>query len=133
MPAQLVPITVGSALPVVISRPVILIGRHPECDVRINLPQVSRRHCCVAMAYDRLVIRDLGSSNGVRVNGRVIEEAQLDLGDEVAIAHIIYRLVDDPAPKPKPKAQPPQGPGPTPSKGDDSIIDISDDFIPLDD
>jgi predicted component of type VI protein secretion system len=131
MPAQLVPIAVGSAPPVVLSRPVILIGRHPECDVRINLPQVSRRHCCVAVAYDRLVIRDLGSSNGVRVNGKVVEEAQLEAGDEVAIAHLVYRLVDDPAPKPIPRT--PQAATLTPSSSDDSIIDISDELIPLED
>ena len=75
-----------------ISSPVILIGRHPECDVRIDSPQVSRRHCCVALAYDRLVIRDLGSRNGVRVNGRLVDEAQLRPGDEVAIAQFLYRL-----------------------------------------
>ena len=100
MSAQLVPIKAGSAPPVAISRPVILIGRHPECDVRIDSPQVSRRHCCLAMAYDRLVIRDLGSRNGVRVNGRVVDEARLNAGDEVAIAHFIYRLEGlSPAPR----------------------------------
>ncbi len=104
MPAQLVPINAGSAPVVLISRPVILIGRHLECDVRIDSPQVSRRHCCLAMAYDRLVIRDLGSSNGVRVNGQIVDEAHLNLGDEVAIAHFVYRLVGD---VPVPRATPP--------------------------
>ena len=103
MSARLVPIH-SSALPAVaISRPVILIGRHPECDVRIDSPQVSRRHCCVALAYDRLVIRDLGSRNGVRVNGRVVDEYQLRNGDEVAIAQFLFRLEADAAPAP-PKA-----------------------------
>src|SRR3954468_14998982 len=94
MSAQLVPINAGSAPAVLISRPVILIGRHPECDVRIDSPQVSRRHCCLALAYDRLVIRDLGSRNGIRVNGLLVEEAHLVHGDEVAIGPLIYRLED---------------------------------------
>src|SRR5258708_3501837 len=92
MSVQLVPIKAGSAPPVPITRPVILIGRHPECDSRPGSPQVSRRHCCLAMAYDRLVIRDLGSRNGVMVNGKVVDEARLSPGDEVAIAHFLYRL-----------------------------------------
>jgi pSer/pThr/pTyr-binding forkhead associated (FHA) protein len=130
MSAQLVPINPGSAPAVLISRPVILIGRHPECDVRLDSPQVSRRHCCVALAYDRLMIRDLGSSNGVRVNGRVVDEARLNHGDEVAIAHFLYRLVEvAPIPQSTAPPRPPQIPvdlaGP--------IIDLSDDFIPLDD
>lgn len=130
MPAQLVPINAGSAPAVLISRPVILIGRHVECDVRLESPQVSRRHCCLAMAYDRLVIRDLGSSNGVRVNGRLIDEARLTNGDEVAIAQFLYRLVEDvPDPRLAPTTRAPQ----PPPRRDDPIIDLSDDFIPLDD
>src|SRR5262249_55978075 len=54
--------------------------------------KISRRHCCVAMAYDRVVIRDLGSRNRVRVNGQVVEEACLQSGDELAIGPILYRL-----------------------------------------
>jgi pSer/pThr/pTyr-binding forkhead associated (FHA) protein len=130
MPAQLVPIGVGPVPTILLSRPVILIGRHPECDVRIDLPQISRRHCCVAMAYDRLVIRDLGSSHGVRVNGQVVEEAQLEAGDEVAIAHLIYRLIID---APTPRSPTTRGSGQTRPADDEPIIDLSDDFIPLDD
>jgi pSer/pThr/pTyr-binding forkhead associated (FHA) protein len=73
-------------------RPVLLIGRHLECDVRIDSAKISRRHCCIAMAYDRVLIRDLSSRNGVRVNGRVVEEARLEAGDELAIGPILFRL-----------------------------------------
>jgi hypothetical protein len=48
--------------------------------------------------YDRLQIRDLGSRNGVRVNGLVVEEARLDPGDEVAIGPLIDRLEDRSSP-----------------------------------
>ena len=93
MTYQLIPTEKGSRPPIPLQRPVLLIGRHPECDVRIDLPKISRRHCCLALAYDRVLIRDLGSHNGVRVNGRVVEEATLQVGDEVAIGPLIYRLV----------------------------------------
>jgi pSer/pThr/pTyr-binding forkhead associated (FHA) protein len=93
MTYQLIPIERGSLPAISLHRPVLLIGRHPECDVRINLPKISRRHCCVALAYDRVLIRDLGSHNGLRVNGKLVEEARLHAGDEVAIGPIIYELV----------------------------------------
>jgi len=136
MSVQLVPINAGSAPSVLISRPVILIGRHPECDVRIDSPQISRRHCCLALAYDRLSIRDLGSRNGVRVNGQVIDESRLKPGDEIAIAQFLYRLeslveaqVLPRVPKPTPAPSTPKG-KPVPPM---PIIDLDDDFIPLDD
>jgi pSer/pThr/pTyr-binding forkhead associated (FHA) protein len=97
MTYQLIPVDKGSTRPIPVHRPVLLIGRHPECDFRIELPMISRRHCCVALAYDKIFVRDLGSHNGVRVNGRVVEEAMLQAGDEVAIGPLIYRLVAESA------------------------------------
>jgi predicted component of type VI protein secretion system len=131
MSVQLIPINAGSAPAVLISRPVILIGRHLECDVRIDSPQVSRRHCCVAMAYDRLVIRDLGSRNGVRVNGQVVDEARLKPGDEVAIGQFLYRL-ESLEPAPQPARTPSPMIAPPSAKTVPPIIDLDDDFIPLD-
>ena len=92
MSFRLIPLIRGTAPLIVLQRPVLLIGRHLECDVRINSPKVSRRHCCLAMAYDRVLIRDLGSRNGVRVNGRSVDESRLYEGDELAIGPILFRL-----------------------------------------
>src|SRR5436853_3220043 len=92
MSFQLVPLIKGTAPIIALHRPVLLIGRHIECDARIDLPKISRRHCCVAIAYDRVSVRDLGSRNQVRVNGQVVEEARLQPGDEMAIGPILYRL-----------------------------------------
>jgi pSer/pThr/pTyr-binding forkhead associated (FHA) protein len=131
MPARLVPLTPGSAPVVTLQRPVVLVGRHPECDVRIDLPQVSRRHCCIALAYDRLLVKDLGSRNGLRVNGRRVEEAQLRPGDEVAIAHVIYRLEEFATAPP-----PPARPVPQPARSSDLPVAAgksADELIPLDD
>ena len=52
MSVRLVPLTAGEGPIVALQRPVVLIGRHPECDVRLDKPEVSRRHCCLALAYD---------------------------------------------------------------------------------
>src|SRR6516165_4632761 len=95
MTYQLIPSEQGNSTAISLHRPVLLIGRHPECDVRIDLAKISRRHCCVALAYDRILIRDLGSRNGVRVNGRLVDEARLIGGDEVAIGPLIYRVVEE--------------------------------------
>jgi len=112
MPAQLVPLSHGVAPPIPVQRPVVLIGRHEECDVRIDLPGVSRRHCCLALAYDRLLIRDLGSRHGVHVNGLKVDEARLSFGDEIAIGPVLYRLEDAPSPAPAPRTAPAPAPSP---------------------
>jgi pSer/pThr/pTyr-binding forkhead associated (FHA) protein len=113
MSARLVPLIPGSAPIVPLGRPVLLVGRHPECDVRFDLPSVSRRHCCLALAYDRVTIRDLGSRHGIRVNGEPRDESRLRPGDEIAIGPLLFRFEEEPpapraktASKPKGKAAP---------------------------
>lgn len=138
MSARLVPMTLGAGPTILVQRPVVMVGRHPESDVRIDLPQISRRHCCLALAYDRVVIRDLGSRNGLWVNGRRLEESLLHPGDEVVIGSLFYR-VEDPdvapaAPSPAVSAKPKPGlpkPPSLPSLPIDST-DTDDDLIPLD-
>ncbi|SIO59077.1 FHA domain-containing protein [Singulisphaera sp. GP187] len=141
MSSQLVPMTPGTFPAIPLQRPILLIGRHPECDVRLDLPKISRRHCCVALAYDRVMIRDLGSRNGLRVNGRLIEEAQLHPGDEVAIGPILYRVesliappqspVPAPAPRPAVKVAKSPKPSSLPSLPT-PVNDADSDLIPLD-
>jgi pSer/pThr/pTyr-binding forkhead associated (FHA) protein len=92
MSFRIVPLKKGTVPVIALYRPVLLIGRHPDCDIRLESRKISRRHCCVAMAYDRVLIRDLGSRNGVRVNGKLCEEARLYPGDELAIGPLIFRL-----------------------------------------
>lgn len=138
MPTRLAPLIPGSANPIALNRPVLLIGRHPECDIRIDLPQLSRRHCCIALAYDRATIRDLGSRHGVRLNGRVIHEARLVAGDEVAIGHLLYRFEDTnaqaPPPAPAAQAQPqPQAkPAALSPDEEESLSKLAVDFEELD-
>jgi len=92
MPSRLVPLNPHQGPVISLTRPIFLVGRHPECDIRIDLPQISRRHCCLAMAQDQIIIRDLGSRHGVWLNGRQIQESRLRPGDEIAIGHLLYRL-----------------------------------------
>ena len=90
MPPQLVAMTDGPNIP--LDKPIVLIGRHQECDIQIPSRKISRRHCCVAQVYNYLVVRDLGSTNGVRINGIRSIEGKLEPGDEVTIGNLSYRV-----------------------------------------
>ncbi len=72
----------------------LVVGRHPQCDTRLDSIRISRRHCCMSPDGDGVVVRDLGSTNGIRINGRRVEMGRLRAGDELSIAHIRYRLED---------------------------------------
>jgi hypothetical protein len=103
MPAQLVSLTDGPNI--LIDKPILLIGRHPECDIVIDSRKISRRHCCIAQINDYLVVRDLDSTNGIRVNGVRVLEGKILEGDEVLIGNSRFRLtwkLDQP---PDPPAQ----------------------------
>ena len=80
---------------IALDKPVVLIGRHPDCDVQLQSQKISRRHCCIAQVNGQVVVRDLGSTNGIRLNGTVVQEARLVVGDELAIANVRFRLEQD--------------------------------------
>lgn len=89
MAARLVPLGVGS--PIIIDKAIVLIGRHPDCDAVLQTSvKVSRRHCCVAQVNDHFKIRDLGSMNGIRLNGERVREGDLHFDDEVAIGDVRF-------------------------------------------
>lgn len=93
MSAFLVPLDPGLCL-IPLEKAIVLIGRQSDCDVSLtHSRKVSRKHCCVAQVNDAFVVRDLGSTNGVFINGsRVRKEAGLTLGDELAIGDVRFRL-----------------------------------------
>ena len=92
MPMILSPAKDGA--PIVIDKAVIMIGRHPTCDVVLNdSRKVSRKHCCLVQVNDKFFVRDLGSMNGIKVNGkRVKKESQLNLGDLLTVGDVDYRF-----------------------------------------
>jgi pSer/pThr/pTyr-binding forkhead associated (FHA) protein len=77
---------------ITLDRATIVVGRHPNCDTRLDSMRVSRHHCCMIRENDQVVVRDLGSTNGIRINGERVETGRLRPGDELSIAHIRYRL-----------------------------------------
>jgi len=93
MPAHLLSLTDGPSI--LLDKPILLFGRHADCDVQLNSKKVSRRHCCIAQVGENLVIRDLGSTNGVKVNGERVVEAVLTPGDELVIGNFRYQVCGD--------------------------------------
>jgi hypothetical protein len=80
------------ALPDHPSRPVT-IGRAPDCDCHLVEPSVSRRHAQLRRVDETWLLRDLGSSNGTRLNGlRVTEEIEVRPGDQLSLGGVRYRL-----------------------------------------
>lgn len=71
----------------------ILIGRDPGCDVRLPNPAVSRRHARLARMYGDYYLEDLGSTNGVSLNGRRVRKHLLKDGDVLQITPFRLRFV----------------------------------------
>jgi Protein of unknown function (DUF3662)/FHA domain len=63
----------------------LVIGRLPECGVVLQDANVSRRHAELRRNGESVVVTDLGSTNGTRVNGAPVREQVLSSGDEVSV------------------------------------------------
>jgi predicted component of type VI protein secretion system len=92
MVPQLIPL--DGTNPIAVDKPILFFGRHPDCDVvLVNSRKVSRKHCCLAVIDNYLVIRDLGSMNGLRVNGQPVrKEARVNIGDEFHVGDVGFKV-----------------------------------------
>jgi hypothetical protein len=70
---------------VVLGAEPVVIGRLPECAVVLSDPNVSRRHAQVTRQGTEIVVADLQSTNGTRVNGVPVRERVLHDGDEITV------------------------------------------------
>ncbi|GAC1440607.1 MAG: DUF3662 and FHA domain-containing protein [Solirubrobacteraceae bacterium] len=67
-----------------------VIGRSRDCDIVIGSADVSRRHASIELTPDGWAITDLGSTNGVRINGRALRGAQLlNAGDAIELGNTL--------------------------------------------
>jgi pSer/pThr/pTyr-binding forkhead associated (FHA) protein len=91
MQAKLIPIDEGSAI--AITRDVTVVGRtRGLCDVVLEQSSVSKLQCLIAKTDGLLFIRDLGSTNGTKVNGQRVTRGALLPGDELAFASVKFRV-----------------------------------------
>jgi predicted component of type VI protein secretion system len=129
-----------------LARDVTVLGRRHDCDLRIPLPVVSRRHCQLSQNEDSLKLRDLGSRWGTYLNGKKVDkdkDVAVKAGDYVRIGPLTFvcqingqpQKITPPGKKAPPAAKtPPKPPKAAAPAGDDDLsdLDVSDSFLNLD-
>jgi len=73
-----------------VTRDMTVIGRREDCDFRIPLGDVSRKHCRLIKDDGTLRIEDLGSSNGTFINGERVQQAELHAGDTLQVGPVVF-------------------------------------------
>lgn len=91
MRAQLIPLDGGP--PVEVAKEMMLIGRQEDCDLCLDHKSVSKMHCVLVKTDGLLLLRDLGSTNGTRVNGTRVRRAALLPNDKVSVANCHFRVL----------------------------------------
>ncbi|HEX8854235.1 MAG TPA: DUF3662 and FHA domain-containing protein [Thermoleophilaceae bacterium] len=76
---------VGAGRRTVLSGERVVMGRSRDSDIVLDDPNVSRQHAELRNRGEGWVVRDLGSTNGIKVNGRRVEQASLQPGDEITL------------------------------------------------
>ena len=77
---------------IVINKVSSLIGRNPACDISIDHGSISRQHCLLQITDRGLHIKDLGTTNGTRVNGIALTEGYVNVGDKITMGHLVFFL-----------------------------------------
>jgi pSer/pThr/pTyr-binding forkhead associated (FHA) protein len=77
-----------------LNKPQLTIGRSPFCDVIVSSSSVSQEHVELQNDDGVWYLRDLGSSNGTLVNGDLLEEGELRLGDKLTLGAVEFELYD---------------------------------------
>lgn len=73
----------------------IVVGRDHSCEMHILHPSISRQHCEIWAEAGRYRVRDMGSTNATRLNGRIVEVADLADGDHLTIGESILKFIGD--------------------------------------
>jgi hypothetical protein len=90
MKAELIPI--DGAPPIPIDRDVTVLGRREYCDIRIDDPSLSKRHCVLVKTEGLLVVRDLATTNGTKVKGQKVRWAALLPNDRIAFGTVKFQV-----------------------------------------
>jgi adenylate cyclase len=85
---ELVPAGGGDTIPLL--RPDMTLGRRESCDICLQFPNISGMHCELIFRGGYWTVRDLNSTNGIKVNGVRVQARPLKPGDEITIAKRRY-------------------------------------------
>lgn len=88
---------VGGGDPIPLLKTTLLIGRRESCDIVLRFPNVSGAHCELSLVDGHWFVKDLGSSNGTKLNGTRVSEGRIGPGDKISVARHEYEVCYDPS------------------------------------
>lgn len=92
---ELLPVRGGDPIPLL--GPRLVVGRRESSDVVLRFANVSGQHCELSIVDGYWHVKDLGSSNGTKVNGSRVTEQRLMPGDTLAVAKHAFEISYEPA------------------------------------
>jgi adenylate cyclase len=87
---ELIPAGGGDNIPLI--RHQLTIGRRESCDICLRFPNISGQHCQLTYHDGFWTVTDMGSTNGVKVNGVKVKRKTLRDGDEISIANRVFTI-----------------------------------------
>lgn len=87
---ELVPAGGGDPIPLI--RELLLVGRRESCDICLRFPNISGQHAELCFRKGYWYIKDLNSTNGVKVNGIRVQQKMLHPKDQVTIGKRLYTI-----------------------------------------
>src|SRR6516164_3502166 len=87
---ELIPVGGGDAIPLI--RDTLVIGRRESCDIPLRFPNISGMHCELTFRDGYWSLRDLNSTNGIKVNGSRVTQKLLHPEDEITIGKRKYTI-----------------------------------------
>lgn len=95
MLGELLPLGGGDPIPLLKQQ--LLVGRRESCDIVLRFANVSAHHCQLNVQAGYWYVKDMGSKNGIKVNGVRYAERRLDPGDQLSVAKHQYEIKYSPA------------------------------------
>jgi adenylate cyclase len=87
----------GGGDPIPLLKTTLVVGRRESADIVLRFPNVSGNHCELSLVDGYWFVKDMGSSNGTKVNGTRVSEQKLAPGDTISIARHEYELSYEPS------------------------------------
>jgi hypothetical protein len=73
------------------------LGRNPQCDLPLQSTGISKEHLEIQVAGEKVLVKDLKSSNGTYLNGVRIQTGMVQLGDKIGVDQILFDVIRSPS------------------------------------